>query len=207
MNRFNTFSRKYAYGFLETRGMTSIINAVDNMLKGANIELIGLKRYGSAYMTAAIKGNTDDVINAINIGKKSVNNIVKKNSQYIACEGISQLISTHIISQTLFDIIDTFFYKPPGTDISIINKSLGFLDARGLIALIAAADKITKNTPAKILGYHQMGSGRLNLIITGNIDEVKHAVELGVELIKEHGKLIGNSIIANPNQQLLHMLK
>ena len=191
--------------FIETRGMTALTAALDNMLKGANIKLLAYHVYGSAYLTAAIAGSDDDLLNAISIGKKAVEDLAKNNPAHAIAEaGISQIITTHIISNPLIDIINTFFKKKEIK--SDNNNALGFIDARGLVSLIAAADLMTKSTNVEILGYYEMGSGRLSMLISGQIDSLSYAIEEGLEIVKEHGELISHCVIASPSSELIEIL-
>ncbi len=197
-----------SYGFIETRGMTTIIYAIDEMLKGTNVKLEGLKKIGSSYLTVVISGNNDDVNTAINIGQQAVKIIEKRNpSPATFQDGLCRLISTHIISRSLIDVVGTFIKNRPGIKFPENRNSIGLIDARGLIAIIAASDIMTKTAPVDILGYHKMGSGRLNVAIGGELDAVKQAIEVGIPTVKQHGKLIGYNVIANPDKGLNLMLQ
>lgn len=201
-------NHKKTLGFIETRGKTCIIYAVDEMLKGTNVTLEGYKRSGSAYIAVAFSGKTDDIINAINIGTKSVETIEKHNpSPQTYQDGLCQLITTHTISRSSIDIINIFFNKRPGISYPEAGNAIGFVDARGLVSLIAAADVMTKLAPIEVLGYHRMGSGRLDLAVAGTVDAVSQAIEKGIEIVQKHGKLIGYNVIPRPHQGLKEMLK
>lgn len=200
-------SNTEAYGFIETRGMTAITYALDEMLKASTIKLEGLKRIGSAYITAVVSGSNDDIINAIMVGKEAVKEIEKANpSPATYQDGLCQLISTHVISRSLIDIVNTFINKCPGIRFPENSDSIGLVDARGLIAIIAAADQMTKTAPVDILGYHKMGSGRLNIAIGGELDAVNQAIEVALPIVKKHGKLIGSNVLSNPDKGLKLML-
>ncbi len=193
-------------GFIETRGMTALISALDNILKGANIKLLGYQRNGSAYLTAALQGNDDDVLTALKIGKESVNNLSQQIPYpSIIEDGLCQLISTHIISNPMVDLIEIFFNK---TNIEIKNKdnALGFVDARGMVSLVAAADIMTKSAAVEIAGYYKLGSGRLSLLVCGKIDDLEYAIKEGLTVVKQHGKLISHCIIARPSPELIKNL-
>ncbi|MTI59022.1 MAG: BMC domain-containing protein [Firmicutes bacterium] len=195
-----------SYGFIETRGLTAMLSAVDDMLKTSNIKLKGFKRYGSAYITTAIQGRNEDVLTAVQAAEKRVKQIEENAPQNITNDGLCQLISTYITARPGLNIIDLFFNKQQKKIDLSDNEGLAFIDARGLIALIATTDQITKSYPLEIMGYNKMGSGRLNLIIKGRISSLKPAVEMGIELVKKHGRLIGYSTIARPHFELKHIL-
>lgn len=195
-----------SYGFIETRGLTAMLYAVDGMLKSSNVKLKGFKRYGSAYMTTAVQGSNEDIITAVQTAKKKLKEIEKNTAQNIINDGLCRLISTYTTARPGLNIINLFFNKQKKNINLIDTDSLAFIDARGLIALIAAADQIIKSYPLEILGYNKMGSGRLSLIIKGEISSLKPAVEMGIELIKKHGRLIGYSTIARPHPEFKNIL-
>jgi carbon dioxide concentrating mechanism protein CcmO len=54
-----------AIGLLETRGFPSLVAATDTMLKSAEVFLIGYERIGSGLCTAIIQGRVSDVVYAV----------------------------------------------------------------------------------------------------------------------------------------------
>jgi len=46
-----------ALGILETKGLTSLIEASDAMVKAARVTLVGFEQIGSGYVTALIRGD------------------------------------------------------------------------------------------------------------------------------------------------------
>lgn len=192
---------------IETRGMTVLTAAMDSMLKGSNIEMQGYKACGSAYLTSVFKGSDDDVLNAIEIAKNAVNEIAKKiPSPTIVEEGLSQLITTHSISNPMIDLVDIFF-NGNKVEIKEKGKAIAFIDARGLVSLIAAADVMIKTSAIDINGFYSMGSGRLSLLISGDIEALSYAIEAGIEVVKKHGKLISQCVIARPDASMIDILQ
>ncbi len=54
-------SNGVALGFVETRGNTGAIQAIDAMLKTANVEFVKRVEIGSAYVTAVVRGEVGAV--------------------------------------------------------------------------------------------------------------------------------------------------
>ena len=50
-----------AIGFIETRGLTAAIEAADNMLKSAEVELVGMEKIGSGLVTVIVQGDVGAV--------------------------------------------------------------------------------------------------------------------------------------------------
>ncbi|HLV09253.1 MAG TPA: BMC domain-containing protein [Halanaerobiales bacterium] len=191
-------------GFIEIRSKALIITAMDEMLKTGKIKIAGLQKCGSAYITAAVSGKIEAISSAIDVGLSSVKKInnhpvIKKNNN------MGQIISSYIVSKPEIDFIDIFFENKPGIKYNR-EGAIGFIDSRGLISLLAAADIISKRFPVKIIACQKLGSGRLNLSFVGEYDSVQMAVETGIDIARKHGKFIGSSILANPHPEIRNML-
>lgn len=65
-------STSMAIGLLETQGLVAGLHALDEMLKSANVELVGKEKIGAAYVTFIVKGDVAAVQAAINSGVAAV---------------------------------------------------------------------------------------------------------------------------------------
>jgi ethanolamine utilization protein EutM len=59
-------------GLLETQGLAAALHATDDMLKSANVTLVGKEKIGAAYVTIMIRGDVAAVQAAIATGKTTV---------------------------------------------------------------------------------------------------------------------------------------
>ncbi len=73
-------------GMIETRGFVGLVQAVDSMLKTAEVELIGYERIGGGYVTAIVRGAEEAVRVATEAGAQEA-------------ERIGELISVHVLPQ------------------------------------------------------------------------------------------------------------
>lgn len=64
-----------AIGLLETQGLVAALHATDDMLKAANVKLIGKEKIGAAYVTIMIRGDVASVSAAIDAGKQTVSRL------------------------------------------------------------------------------------------------------------------------------------
>src|SRR6267142_1899695 len=64
-----------ALGMIETKGLVSLIEASDAMLKAANVNLIGWQKIGSGLVTAFIVGDVAAVKAAIDAGAAAAGRI------------------------------------------------------------------------------------------------------------------------------------
>ncbi len=75
-----------ALGMIETRGMVAAIEAVDTMVKSANVEVLGMKEIGGGLVSVYVQGEVGAVKAAIDAGATAVNKI-------------GELVCVHIISR------------------------------------------------------------------------------------------------------------
>jgi ethanolamine utilization protein EutM len=86
---------RVALGFIETRGNTGAINAIDAMLKTANVEFVKRVEIGGAYITAVVRGEVGAVRSSIEAGAE-------------AAAKVGELVSTNIIPsahEEVFELI------------------------------------------------------------------------------------------------------
>jgi microcompartment protein CcmL/EutN len=73
-----------AIGFIETRGLTAAFEAADNMLKSAEVDLVGMEKIGSGLITVTIQGDVGAVKAATEAGAE-------------AASRLGELIAVHVI--------------------------------------------------------------------------------------------------------------
>ncbi len=86
---------RVALGFVETRGNTGTIQAIDAMLKTANVEFVKRVEIGGGYVTAIVRGEVGAVKSAVESGAE-------------AAAKVGELISTNIIPsahEEVFELI------------------------------------------------------------------------------------------------------
>ncbi|MBP1653746.1 MAG: microcompartment protein [Bacteroidetes bacterium] len=88
-------SQGVALGFVETRGNTGAVQALDVMLKTANVEFVKRVEIGGAFVTVIVRGEVGAIRSAIDAGAE-------------AAAKIGELVSTNIIPsahQEVFELI------------------------------------------------------------------------------------------------------
>lgn len=84
---------RVALGFVETRGNTGSIQAIDAMLKTANVEFIKRVEIGSAFVTVIVRGEVGAVRSSVESGAE-------------AAAKVGELVSTNIISSAHEDVFE-----------------------------------------------------------------------------------------------------
>lgn len=84
-----------ALGFVETRGNTGAVQAIDVMLKTANVEFVKRIEIGGAYVTALVRGEIGAVKASVEAGAE-------------AAARVGELVSTNVIPsahEEVFELI------------------------------------------------------------------------------------------------------
>jgi microcompartment protein CcmL/EutN len=84
-----------ALGMIETRGLVSLIEASDAMVKAAKVSLMGWEKIGSGYVTAMVRGDVAAVKAATDAGAA-------------AARRVGELISVHVIPRPHSNLEDVF---------------------------------------------------------------------------------------------------
>jgi microcompartment protein CcmL/EutN len=81
-----------AVGMIETRGLVASIEALDAMLKAAEVELVGTEKIGSGLVTVIVQGDVGAVKAATEVGTE-------------AASRLGEVVSVHVIPRPHGDII------------------------------------------------------------------------------------------------------
>lgn len=86
-------------------------------------------------------------------------------------------------------------------------KSKGFIETKGLVAAIEAADAMVKAASVEVIGVKTIGAGLVTVIIEGDVGAVKAAVDVGATAAQRVGELISVHVIARPNEESAQFMK
>ena len=77
-------------------------------------------------------------------------------------------------------------------------EAMGFVETKGLVALVAATDAMAKAANVKIVKRIDIGGGLVTVIVSGDVGSVRAAVEAGVHVVSQVGELVNSLVIPNP---------
>ncbi len=82
------------------------------------------------------------------------------------------------------------------------------IETLGFPALVEAADAMVKAASVTLVGYEKIGSGRVTVIIRGDVAEVQAAIASGIEAANrvDGGQILSTHVIARPDQNLEYVL-
>ena len=179
-----------ALGILETRGMASLIEATDAMLKAVDITIRGRHGIGSGWVTIVIEGEVASVQTAIELG-----------SQEARRHG--ELITAQVIPRPSFDSIKPMpHWHTAGLDRKAGQAAMGILETRGLVPLIQGTDAMLKTAPVEIEGWAYIGGGLVHAVVRGDVASVMDAVEAGGRAAEASGELFATLVIPGPSEGL-----
>ena len=80
---------------IETRGLVSLIEACDAMVKAARVTLVGYEKIGGGYVTAIIRGDVAACKAAVDAGT-------------VAAQKVGEVVSAHVIPRPHANVMDVF---------------------------------------------------------------------------------------------------
>lgn len=84
-------------------------------------------------------------------------------------------------------------------------NSYGFIETKGYVGSIEAADAMVKAANVELAGKVEIGGGFVTVIIRGDVGAVKAAVDAGIEAAQKVGELVSAHVIPRPNDGLLDL--
>jgi ethanolamine utilization protein EutM len=87
-----------------------------------------------------------------------------------------------------------------------MSPALGFIETRGLVAAIEAADVMVKAANVELVGRESIGGGYVTVIVNGDVGAVKAAIDAGATSAKKTGELVSAHLIPRPHDDLVKIL-
>ncbi|SHH86522.1 BMC domain-containing protein [Clostridium grantii] len=88
-------------------------------------------------------------------------------------------------------------------------EALGLIETFGLVFALEAADAMCKSANVELVGYENVASGYISVIVRGDVGACRTAVETGIAAVEgmEGGNLYSSIVIARPHQDLEKIIK
>ncbi len=81
----------------------------------------------------------------------------------------------------------------------MMRESLGMVETKGLIGAIEAADAMLKSANVELVGYQQIGSGLVTVMVRGDVGAVKAATDAGAAAGAKVGEVVAVHVIPRPH--------
>jgi len=83
-----------------------------------------------------------------------------------------------------------------------MQKAIGLIETRGLLALIEATDAMAKAASVEIVKRSDIGNALVTTIVCGDVGSVRAAVEAGAAAATQVGELVSSHVIPRPAEGL-----
>ncbi|WP_136799080.1 BMC domain-containing protein [Desulfosediminicola ganghwensis] len=175
-----------ALGLIETLGMVPAISGADIMLKTADVKLISYENIGSTLVTVMVKGDVAAVKASVEAGAAAAAEIGKLTAQNVMprpIKAVGDVVSVHAIQD---DDQDAPQERP---------KAMGFIETFGIVYVLEAADAMVKAADVQLVGYENVASGYISVLVEGDVAACQAAVEAGVKAVEEMGTEVYSSLV------------
>ncbi|WP_281180423.1 BMC domain-containing protein [Endozoicomonas ascidiicola] len=81
-------------------------------------------------------------------------------------------------------------------------NALGLIETRGMVTCVEAADAMTKASDVELVGYENIGSGLVTVMVRGDVGAVKAAVEAGTAAAEMVGEVLTSLVIPRPHHDV-----
>ena len=187
-----------ALGLIETLGMVPAIYGADSMLKAADVQLISYENVGSTLVTVMVKGDVAAVRASVDAGAASASEIGKLTARNVMprpIRGVGDVVSVHAVD-------DDEIAPAQG------GRALGLIETFGLVYVLEAADAMIKTADVELIGYENVASGYISVLVQGDVAACKSAVAAGVKAVEAMGASVYSSVvIPTPHPALSKIIK
>jgi len=83
-----------------------------------------------------------------------------------------------------------------------MQKALGLIETRGLVAAIEASDAMVKAANVRFLGREKVKAGLITVMIEGDVGAVKAATDAGAAACKRVGEMVSAHVIPRPHDDI-----
>lgn len=82
-------------------------------------------------------------------------------------------------------------------------QAIGAVETFGLVYVLEAADAMVKASDVELVGYENTASGYISVIVQGETEACKTAVEAGVKAVEKMGtEVYSHVVITGPHEDL-----
>lgn len=187
-----------ALGLIETLGMVPAINGADRMLKAANVQLISYENVGSTLVTIMVKGDVAAVTASVEAGAAAAAEIGKltaKNVMPRPIRGVGDIVSIYAVEDEVVAQTQR-------------HRALGMIETFGIVYLLEAADAMQKTADVEVVGFENVASGYVSVLVQGDVAACASAVEAGIKAVEKMGASVYSSVvIPTPHPDLAKITK
>lgn len=183
-----------ALGLIESIGMVPAIGGADAMLKTADVELISYENIGSTLVCVMVKGDVAAVKASVAAGAAAaaeVGTLTASNVMPRPIRGVGDIVSVHAVKSE-----EKGSSRPQ-------PRAMGLIETFGIVFVLEAADAMLKTADVELIGYENVASGYISVLVQGDVAACKAAVESGVKAVEAmHAEVYSSLVIPTPHPDL-----
>ena len=202
-----------ALGFAEIPFLSITAVIADQVVKAANVRLLGIDTTGNEYLILRLAGDVDSVATALAFAETRAAELGV--SATIRClsrpePALGPLVHFPNAQNPLYggreQFLPTDFPKLKNQVMNTNQEALGIIETQGLTAILEATDTMLKAANVTLVGKEKIGAAYVTVIVRGDVAAVKAAVDAGSRAVDGLGKLIAAHVIARPHDDLTALL-
>ena len=202
-----------ALGFAEIPFFSITAVIADQVLKAAQVRLLGIETTGNENLMLRLQGDVASVEIALAFAEQRARELGSE--AVVRClsrpeAALDPLIHFPNTQNPLYGGRDQFLPTDyPETKNQNMNsnpQALGILETQGLTAILEATDTMLKAANVTLVGKEKIGAAYVTVIVKGDVAAVKAAVDAGARAVGSLGKLIAAHVIARPHDDLIALL-
>lgn len=185
-----------AIGLIETLGMVPAIYGADAMLKAADVDLIAYENVGSTLVTIMVKGDVAAVRASVDAGKA-------------AASSVGKLTAHNVMPRPVRPVGDIAkIYSVADEPAEPRLRALGLIETFGIVYLMEAADAMIKAADVELIGFENVASGYISVLVQGDVGACQAAVDAGVKAVEAMGTTVYSScVIPTPHKELARVTR
>jgi len=87
-------------------------------------------------------------------------------------------------------------------------EAIGLIETFGLVFILEAADAMCKSADVTLIGYENVASGYISVLVQGDVGACKTAVEAGIKAVNDmNADVYSSLVIARPHIDLEKIIK
>jgi len=202
-----------ALGFAEIPSLSITAVIADQVVKEADVRLLGIETTGNERLMLRLEGEVAAVEAALDFVEKRATELGV--AATVRCLGrpaaaLDPLIHFPNASNPLYggrdQLLPTDYPQPADKFMDPNQQALGIIETQGLTAILEASDVMLKTANVTLVGKEKIGAAYVTVIVRGDVAAVKAAVDAGSAAVGSLGKLIAAHVIARPHGDLIALL-
>ena len=197
-------------GIVESLGLSPAVEALDAMLKAANVEVLRFEKLGLGWVIACIIGDVGSVTAAIEAGRAAAERVAKSG---VTAAGVAKAMGGAL---DIVPVNSCMLASPSPAVLTLVRGAdgeqpapaggaIGYVETMGFAAAVQALDAMAKGASVTFRGYSGTPP-KFVIWIQGDVAAVRQALLQGAEVADRIGKAVGSCLLARPHLETMENL-